>query len=312
MKLNFNLLFFLTVVAALIASLATFPYGYKFATLFNLPNDATYVIVGCLLGGSASLANAILGIYSLSNIKITQKGNLYGIATLSTLGAIPTGFFSYFGYNHILPISLNVITSIIVVIVNTGINFTAIVNLLKNIKNFLEKKQASKKVNWFRTVICAIGGIVGVLISLTAYLATTNGIAHIAMNYISSQAAALYIGSTLAIIAWLPLGALYLNSTEIVTEKIYDFFVKLKYNSKHIRIYDLLLIIFVLLSGTAFSRMVYDFYDPKNMIPDFFKLPFIQAIAYHYLMPLALVSSAAVNYFAFINIIKSDKFNNKK
>ena len=53
--------------------------------------------------------------------------------------------------------------------------------------------------------------------------------------------------------------------------------------------------------------MVYVFYDPTHIIPQFFKLPLIQTIAYHYLMPLALISAAAVNYFAFINLIKPDK-----
>src|SRR5260221_13516453 len=106
-KINYNLKYMLIVVAALISSLATFPYGYKFSSLFNLPNEVSYIILGCLLGCVSSLANAILGVYSLSSIKITKHTHTYIIATISTLGAVPTGFFSYYGYLPILPTTLN-------------------------------------------------------------------------------------------------------------------------------------------------------------------------------------------------------------
>ncbi len=307
MKIDFNLKFTLIVIAALIASLATFPYGYKFSFLLNLPNGLSYIIVGCLLGGISSLANAILGVYSLSSIKITKKTHTYIIAAISTLGAIPTGFFSYFGYLPILPNTLNIVTSIVVLMVNSAINFTAVLNLSYSVKKFLHERHSVNKINWARTLVCVMGAVIGAIVSLTAYLATTNGIAHMALNVVSSPNTALHIGSILAFIAWLPLGALYLNAMGFVTAKIYDFAAALRANIKKVDFYKILLVIFVLLSGTAFSRMAYDFYAPQNMLPSFFKSNFIQFLAYHYVMPLALISAAAVNYFALINMIKPEK-----
>ena len=57
---------------------------------YSTPDNYISIIVGCLLGGASSLANAILGVYSLSEIKITKSTHIYNIAALSTLGAIPT------------------------------------------------------------------------------------------------------------------------------------------------------------------------------------------------------------------------------
>lgn len=300
--MNFKL-FFISI-AAFVASLATFPYGYRFAALFPISHSMFYILLGCLFGITSMSANVILGIYSLLNAKVPKHSNLYVIAVLGILGAIPTGFFCYFGYKKILPVYLNVLASCIVFFVNIGINFTAIVNLLKKAKEIIDKHRNVKGIHWKKNIIIITGGIIGLLISITAYLATTNGIAHMIDGYFTVSSHALYFASFLAILPWLPLGALYLNSTAVVTEKLYNFFCAFDRNIKNVTRLDIILILYVILSGSAFARMVYDFYNPVNMIPAFFKLPSIQYIAYHFLLPLALFSSAAVNYFALINIVE--------
>lgn len=307
MKFELNYKFILIIVASMISSLATFPYGYQFSHFLHFSTAVSSLIAGCVFGVVSCLANAILGMYSLLGVHVKKNAHTYIIIVLSTLGAIPTGFFSYFGYRSILPSMLNIAASLVVLIVNSAINFTAVFNLWESTKKYLSKKQNSKKTDLSRTIFCIIGAMIGAIMSLTAYLATTNGIAHMISDIFSNKNTALHIASVLAFIAWLPLGALYLNAMGFVMTNCYDFVKNINKNIKEITASKIFLIIFVLLSGTAFSRMVYVFYNSENMIPAFFKLPSIQYLAYHYFIPLALISSAAVNYFALINILKPEK-----
>ncbi len=303
MKINPTLKLLLVFGFSAIAAAATFPYGYKFATLFHLSSRTLHLSLAYLFGVVAWLANMTLGAYSLLNIKKEkQTGNVFAMAILSIFGAVPMGFFSYEAYQGALPASLNAINSLIVIIVNTGINYTAILNLLKSSKELI-KKMGEHVINWVRFSFCTVGGVTGALVSLTAYLATTNGLAHIFMHYHLTPSLSLYIAAILAIIIWLPFGALYVNSTQAVVAKIYNFFSKEKHAFKKIKLFNIIFILFALMSGTAFAQMVLDFYHPHNMIPTFFKLPLIQAIASNGLMPFALLSSGAVNYFALVNVI---------
>ncbi|MCD6040090.1 MAG: hypothetical protein K0S27_1490 [Gammaproteobacteria bacterium] len=304
MKISPTLKTSLAFIASAVSAAATFPYGYRFATLFHLSSPALHLSFAYLLGGTAYLANMVLGAYSLLDIKKEKRSqNIFVILILSIFGAVPMGFFSYAGYKSFLPISLNILTSLIVIIVNTGINYTAIFNLVKSTKEFL-KKRGGQKISWARFLLCTAGGIIGALVSLTAYLATTNGLTNIFLHYDWTPALALQIAAILAIIIWLPFGALYVNSVQVVVGNIYHFFSTKKDLFKEIKLYDMALILFVLLAGSAFAQMALDFYSPHNLIPHFFKLPFVQVIAYYGLMPLALLSSAAVNYFALIKVIE--------
>ncbi len=61
MKFELNRKFFIMVVAALISSCASFPYGFKFSFFLHLPNELSYLIIGSLFGVVSCLANAILG-----------------------------------------------------------------------------------------------------------------------------------------------------------------------------------------------------------------------------------------------------------
>jgi hypothetical protein len=302
MKKNQMLKLLFIFIASSIAATATFPYGYKFASVFHLNSYPLHLSLAYLFGGVSYLANMILGTYSLLNIK-KETQNIFLVTTLSIFGAVPMGFFSFTGYQSVLPISLNILNSFIVIIVNTGINYTAIFNLLKNSKALI-KKSSKQAIYQPRFLLCTAGGIIGALVSITAYLATTNGLAHIFAHYQLTPALALQIAAIIAIIIWLPFGALYVNSTQTVVGNIYAFFSEKGHGFKKIKLHHMALILFVILSGSAFAQMVLDFYHPDNMIPLFFKLPLIQMIAHHYLMPFALLSSAAVNYFALVRVIR--------
>jgi hypothetical protein len=304
MKINSILKLILVFGASAIAATATFPYGYKFAALFHLNSHTLYLSIACLLGGVAWLANTTLGSYSLLNMKKgKQAQNVFLMTMLSIFGAVPMGFFSYAAYENALPATFNVINSLIVIIVNTGINYTALFNLLKSSKELI-KKMSEHAINWVRFSFCTVGGITGAVVSLTAYLATTDGLANIFLHYHLTPSLSLRVAAILAIIIWLPFGALYVNSTQAVVAKIYNFFSEEEHAFRKIKFSNIIFILFALMAGTAFAQMVLDFYNPHNMIPVFFKLPLIQTIASNGLMPLALLSSAAVNYFALVEVIR--------
>ncbi|MCC2666295.1 MAG: hypothetical protein K0S63_211 [Gammaproteobacteria bacterium] len=304
MKINPIVKLLLVFSASAIAAAATFPYGYKFAALFHLNSPALHLLLAYLLGGVAWLANMTLGAYSLLNIKKEkQTQNFFLMMILSIFGAVPMGFFSYAAYKSTLPSSLNVLNSLIVIIVNTGINYTALFNLLKSGKELI-KKMGEHAINGVRFLFCTVGGTIGAIVSLTAYLATTDGLAHILLHYHLTPSLSLQIAAILAIIIWIPFGALYVNSTQAVVAKIYNFFSEEEHAFRKIKFFNIIFIVFALMAGTAFAQMVLDFYHPHNMVPVFFKLPFIQAIAANGLMPLALLSSAAVNYFALVEMIR--------
>jgi hypothetical protein len=289
--------------AAALAAIATFPYGYKFSYIFSIENHFLQMAVGGLLGTVAMLANMALGAYSLLKIDIkSNKTHAVYIFILSILGSIPLGFLCFFGYSSILPIIINIILSLVVIFVNTGINYTAINSLLKNL--------LGNKKNKFlhgRFVAKMVGFAIGICASSVSYLATAHGLSSLFISYNWSRATSQDLGVYLAIIAWLPFAALYSNATQLAGERLYGFFTQFKRSLKKISTVDILILLFSLLSGSAFAQMVIEFFNPAYYIPMWFKSSLIQLLVMPLLMPLTLLAAATVNYFALRGIIVAQK-----
>lgn len=300
-------IFLLAFFFSSLAALGTFPYGYHFAGLFFNSSTFFYFVFGVFLSACAGIANAILGAYSLTALE--RKKNIFQqilLVFFAFLSATLFGFIFYFGYKNILPLYINLTGSLIVVLVNSAICYTAINNLLKSLsKLFMSLRQLAYSEMAIRVIATIIGGIV----SLLAFLAAFKGVMEIFKFYQLDWSVAYRWSLTLSIIAWLPFAALFSNSTQIVGGELYHFFQNFYQKFKAIKLSDILLIIFVLASGSAFAQMALEFYDPSSDMPDFFRSSQVQAIIFPILLPLTFLSSAAVNYFALKNVLRS--FENK-
>jgi hypothetical protein len=285
------------IILSFFAALGTVSYGYQFAKYLQPPSTAMQMSLGAIFALSAMLANMMLGTYSLLNIKSKNNQKIQlPILLVSSVGAIPYGFLCYFGYQNVLPSVVNIAIGSIVVIVNAGIGYTAIQNLWLSVKKSLTKKTADKTPK-MKTAIQVIGFSIGFAISLLTYLAASSGITDLFIHYKLDTLVEYKAGFLLAILAWIPPAALFANANQVVAGELYDKIGDFQKFLRSINKTSLAFFIFCLCSGTAIAQMTADSFAPSKNIPEIFKAEMIQFLV-QYLIPISLLSSAALNYFS--------------
>jgi hypothetical protein len=289
---------FICVVFSCMAALGTIPYGYRFAEFFGWDNAAFSLVFGVIFAAAASLANVMLGTYSLLDMKdgADKKIDLR-IILVSTIGSVPYGFLCFFGYQNTLPVIVNIVISVVVVIVNAGIGYTAISNLLLSVKDIL-KKSGTAKTPASEVIVRVLGFSIGLAISVVMYLAACSGITDLLIHFNQVELVHYHAGYMLAILSWLPGAALFANANQIVASELLYKIMDYKKFVKGISVNNIGFTLFCLASGTAIAQMAADSFDPGRNIPDIFKIDFIQMLVQHYLIVIALFSSAALNYFS--------------
>jgi hypothetical protein len=292
------------VVLSFFAALATLSYGYQFVNYFPLENKYIILYVGAIFGISSMLANVMLGTYSLMNIK-TKKIQA-SILTVSSVGALPYGFLSFFAYQNVLPSIANIFLSSIVVIVNAGIGYTAFQNLWDNIKNLFKKSATKTPTAYSKVFVVTLGFLIGTLISVLTYLAACSGITDLLIQFNQTTLVKYHAGYILAILSWLPCAALFANANQAVALNLYTKISHFKKFVTGISKSNVAFFIFCLCSGTAIAQMVTDSFATTKHIPEFFRADYVLALV-QYIVPVALLSSAALNYFAIDNLFKNFK-----
>lgn len=282
------------LICSFIAGMGTTPYGFRFAKILDNYNYFLFLGVGGLFAATALFANMALGSYSLMNVNFKQKLiNSYYLIIGSIVSALPFGFICYFGFKNYLPFIINLITSIIVFVVNTGISYSALYNFLSDKKN-----QKIKKTAFDLRFVQQLGFVIGFFVSITVYVATAHGMTHLLTSIMGNPSLAFYIASIVAIFSWIPFLALYSSSTKIVSERIYLSFSKKLSKVNKINKLNLLFIVIAIGSGASFTQIAIDFFNPNTDIPSFFKTEFMQSFIDQFIIPCAFFSSAAVNYLA--------------
>jgi hypothetical protein len=286
----------ISAVLSFFAALGTVPYGYQFAEMFGIPNPTFLLTFGVIFALCASLANMMLGTYSLLNIKTkkTEKINK-NIILVSTLGSVPYGFLCYFGYQNTLPSLANIAISVIVVVVNAGIGYTAIKNLMISYK---EMMSTPNKQGGDVAFVRIIGFLIGIAISLVTYLAASSGITDLLIHFNQTTLVQYHLGFILAILSWIPCAALFANANQTVAGELYTNVKDFRTFLKSVNFINILFLLFCLASGTAIAQMTASSFSPEKNIPALFKADIVQFIVQHYLIITALFSSAALNYFS--------------
>jgi hypothetical protein len=291
------------LIFASIAATGTLPYGFKFAKVYLADDYMLKLLSGISFAAAATSANVILGTYSLLKVEFKQSWTLpyLCILVLSALGSLPLGFICYFGYERILPIGLNLLTSTIVVIVNSAVGITAMTNLLQAGKRALKqfRQVAQPKANSENEAAGHVVGIfIGLIVSSVGFLAAAKGMnSLLAMNGYQN-AIQNGVGYYLAIFSWIPFAALYINSSHTITADIYKIVLNIPKLIRTTTLSNLLLIVYCLFSGTAFAEITHEFFDPTKNIPAVCQNFYIQHFALWILVPIALITSAGLNYFS--------------
>ena len=302
-KKIYNIKFGICFFFALIASSGVILYGYEFANLIQIKLKYLVVTIGLLSASCSMLANIILGTYSLLIIKKNKTDDINWIIMLvSLIGSVPYGFLCFFSYQKTLPIIVNTTLSCIVFIVNAGIGYTALKKVYEGVSNYAGKKKLRDKVGLSEKGVRLLGIFIGAIISTTMYLATCHGLTDLFNKFGFHQLVDMQVGYYLAIVSWIPVAALFANGNQAVAYNLYSAIVNFKKTISSTKISDISLIVFCLFSGTAIYSMMHDAYDSTKIIPDFFKLDMIQALVNNYLLPIALLSSGAINFNAIQNI----------
>jgi hypothetical protein len=298
---------FICVLLSVFAALGTIPYGYRFAEYLG-ENAAVLLIFGIMFAAAASLANVMLGTYSLLDMKSDSKKKIDPrIIFVSTVGSVPYGFLCYFGYQNTLPLLINVFISVVVVVVNAGIGFTAISNLILNIREIANNKSSNSKSTVGDGVVRLVGLVIGLAISVVMYLASSSGITDLLIHYNQVELVHYHAGFIIAIFSWIPGAALFANANQIVASELFQKVSDVKKFVAGINLTNIAFLLFCLASGTAIAQMTADSFDPGKNIPAFFKTDVIQYFVLHYLVFIALISSAALNYFSISKLMQNFK-----
>lgn len=294
-------IFRLTIIslAACISALGTIPYGFEFAHFFKSYSYLIFISAGILFAATSALANAILGIYSFLNAQSDHKFTHHlGAKCLSFLSAVPVGFMSYYGYDEIFPLMINLVFACTVTLINAAIAYTAILNLSKEISSWSVNVKTRSEA-----IIRITGFVVGAIVSLVAYMAATHGLTELlnSMHYFTSESA-FTLACVIGFIAWMPYAALFANATQVFAGKSYYFISHFLSQKRLVNLTSVLIFIFSLCSGTAFAQIAIVFFDPAMNIPAIVKTVQMQNFIYHVLIPFAFISSVAVNYLALKNL----------
>jgi hypothetical protein len=168
--------FLLVIIATTISAMGTVPYAYRFGqTLWQ--GYLAVTVWSVVLVATAVLANVALGAYSLLNMQAKQTAiQPVKLIMFSLLSAIPVGFMCYSAYQTIFAIPLNVFISIIVTLVNTAIGYTAVLSLYLSFQSLSHNSKSGSKMPLGELFFRTIGFLMGVMVSLTAYMAAVHGI----------------------------------------------------------------------------------------------------------------------------------------
>lgn len=285
------------IFAAVISSLGSMPYAYRFGVhLFNA-DDYLGFIIGSLLAIVAALANASLGIYSLYKVSFQSPLNrLMTLIILSSLSAVPTSFMSFFGYVGLIPIYVNLFIAMMVLITNTAINFTAITNFLSSMKGFHLTPFREQFVRSF-------GLLIGFFISTLAYVVSTSGLIALLLLVMNDKSKAETLSYLLGIVTWIPYAALFGYSVQATAVKALDY---ISYPSYRLPLHtkDVFIFLITLGAGASFAEVAIEFFNPHNDIPAFFKSSVMQLLIYNMLVPLAFISSMAVSMLSLQKLLK--------
>ncbi len=288
------------LLASSIAALGTVPYGYRFAGFLE-PNHYAAVWLGAILALAAGCGNAALGAYSLFQIHFKEDfKNNASLFLLSGLSAIPLGFICYFGYKDNVSFPINAAVSTIVTIINGAIAYIAMFNLREEVSSGRLLALPGVEKFWR-----ALGFLIGMLVSLAAYLAAINGLRELFLALGCSQIISLRLASVLGLMAWLPYAALFSNSSQLVIGKFYHFISGFFLQIKNFNIKSFFIVALSLCAGAAFAQIAIDFFNPDLNIANFFKYPNVQNFIHYFLVPCAFLASSAVNYLALLGLLKN-------
>lgn len=293
-----KIILFLVIVLAGISSLGTMPYGYRFAEIIKPYSQSLFYLLGIVFALSAAFANTALGGYSLYSInKKTAKINPLFLMSASFACAIPTGCMCFFAYHSILPFTLTLLLTIATLIINTGISYTAIINLILEFT-----QQDSELGKYTRLLIKIISLLIGILSSLAACMAAIHGLTVLFLSLSFNKALAVNLAEILGIGVWIPFVALYSNSTHIMVKEIVNFFINIRSKLNKFNMKLIILFIIALLAGSSFAEIAIEFFRPTMYIPIFLKNPFTQAIIHYVIVPLSYFANVGVNYLAMCNL----------
>jgi hypothetical protein len=303
---HFNKKLITCIILSFFAALGTVSYGYQFAKYLQPHSTVVLMSVGAIFAMCAMLANMMLGTYSLMNIKSENNQKIQlPILLVSSVGAIPYGFLCFFGYQNISPSIVNISISSIVVIVNAGIGYTAIQNLWFNLQKMFTKS-AGNNTPKMKIIVQLVGFIIGLAISLLTYMAASSGITDLFIHYHLTTLVEYKAGFILAILSWIPCAALFANANQEVAGELYDKVGNFNKFLKSINKFSVAFFLFCLCSGTAIAQMMAVSFAPDKNIPEVFKADMIQILV-QYLIPIALFSSAALNYFSINKFLENVK-----
>lgn len=293
----------LAISMAAIASLGTMPYGFQFAHVFATWNKNLYVILGSLFAVTAAIANTALGTYSILNIKTKLQKKTVFLVIASFISTIPIACMCYFAYLKLVPFYINVTTTIAVSLINTGIAYTAIDNLMLEIKY-----SRSTRYHAIDLLMRIIGFMVGIGASLAACMAAIHGLNEL-FNFLFPELdkqLLFRLACLTGVSSWLPIAILYANSMQIMLGKLYHSCSTLKFDVD-VNLSNLLIFFIALFSGTSFAQIAIKFFNANMHIPDMFKTPSMQLFIYHILIPIAYLANICVNYIALKNVFKTFK-----
>lgn len=301
------------ILAALVAASGTTPYGWKFSyTILHSP--MLNIFLGIIFASTATFANAALGAYSLLDaLQKWRHETFFKVIILlgvSFAAAIPLGFICFVGYQGILPVAVNIFISIIVVIINTGVGFTAINNLLMKIISYFNQRNQDRQRNYHEgseKTSRIVGFLLGLAVTLTFYLAGTDGLSLLLANTSLNKNLIRIISYSCAFIIWIPAAALFSNSSQEAGGIIYKY-VSEFHKLKEIHLKNIVIIIIAVLSGAAYTQMTVEFFNINKNIPMIFKSDIVIFFSHHVLTVISYLVSIAVNEIALTNALKKVEF----
>jgi hypothetical protein len=304
----------LVLLLAFLASLGTLVYGYRFSAYY-FKDRLFQVPIGILFALAGAAANTLLGAFSL--LRINQGPIKYPhsilILIVCVFSAIPMGFICFFGYQSVISLQLNIVLSNIVAIVNIAINYTAIQYFIKDILLVSRAKNQSVSLRSQSIIIGGLAYLMGFLVALAPFLATTNGANDIFIHYKLYNLYNYNVGIALGVLSFIPLACLYSHANRAVLDSFYKFMLKLYSKKAKITLRYSVILLFCFLAGVSLVQIMREFFSPDKHIPEFFKTEFMQYIAANFLLPLAWVTNVAITFYciadllAFFNIGQNQK-----
>lgn len=306
-----KLQFAIILISSAIASLGTYPYAKDFSSsLFNNHNFA--LLIAAILVPAALSANIALGTYSLQNTLTqthkTDTSRFLIVFAISSLAALSNGFMCFVGYNESLPILVNLLMSVMVVIVNAGIGFSAINTAIDDLKQSTKHRQSKSKSKTsskqpLKVFISLITIVSALMVTLTAYLASAHGLTTLLNHSGYTDTLLQKFVNPFAVLIWFPGAVLFANGSRATVAKIYDVISQNKINFSYI---SLGVFIIAFASGCAYAQMSLEFFDTCKNIPDFFKnIARHYNLIFYFFMPIAFVISATVNGYALDKLVKN-------